>query len=350
MSNQIENNFNEEDQIDIIALLKTLWNEKKLIVKTTILFFVIGCVVALTSPVIYMSHTTFVSQSYDSSSSGIGSLASSITGLNFRNSETNDSYVSPALYTKITQSEEFSIILLNEVLVLPNEDRISIKNYILGNSNNVKLNNIKEINKLKIFEDYNFISAEDNLLIREFQSKFSVEINNKEGFIKVTAHDKDAFVSSQIVKLITQNLQSRIISLRTNKIKEQLDYTKRQYDIQKEIFEMSQNNLAEFKDSNKNISTAVFMSDLQKLQAENQLQQSILMKFANEFNINKIKLNKNTPIFSVLDEVSVPYERSKPNRKQIVLMFTFLGFLIITGYVLSKDYISELIKKINHNN
>ena len=62
MSNQIENNFNEEDQINIIALLKTLWIGKKLILKTTILFFVIGWIVALLSPVVYTAQTTFVPQ------------------------------------------------------------------------------------------------------------------------------------------------------------------------------------------------------------------------------------------------------------------------------------------------
>ena len=55
-------NYLEEDSIDIIALLKTLWIGKKLIVRTTILFFVIGCIVALLSPVVYTAQTTFIPQ------------------------------------------------------------------------------------------------------------------------------------------------------------------------------------------------------------------------------------------------------------------------------------------------
>ena len=64
MKDNHANSYNnlEEDSIDIIALLKTLWNGKKLIVKTTILFFVIGCIVALLSPVVYTAQTTFVPQ------------------------------------------------------------------------------------------------------------------------------------------------------------------------------------------------------------------------------------------------------------------------------------------------
>ena len=57
-------------------------------------------------------------------------------------------------------------------------------------------------------------------------------------------------MSTQLVKLVTKNLQSRIISLRTNKIKQQLDYSKKQYKQKQVEFETLQNSLAEFKDSN----------------------------------------------------------------------------------------------------
>ena len=144
-------------------------------------------------------------------------------------------------------------------------------------------------------------------------------------------------------------MQSRIISLRTNKIKEQLDYSKEQYKQKQDEFETLQNSLAEFKDSNKNISTAVFLSELQKLESEYQLQQNILMSLASEYNSNKIKLNKDTPIFSVLDEVSVPNQRSKPNRRLIVLIYMFLGIIISIGYILAKEPFKEIIQKIKGN-
>jgi len=97
MSNKENINYTEEDSIDIIALLKTLLNGKKLIVKTTILFFIIGCIVALLSPVIYTSKTTFVPQvsedQMSSSKGGLGSLAS-LAGINLnQGSSTSDSYL-----------------------------------------------------------------------------------------------------------------------------------------------------------------------------------------------------------------------------------------------------------------
>jgi uncharacterized protein involved in exopolysaccharide biosynthesis len=357
-------NYLEEDSIDIIALLKTLWIGKKLIVRTTILFFVIGCIVALLSPVVYTAQTTFIPQvsedQMSTSKGGLGSLAS-LAGINLnQGSSTSDSYLSPLLYSKIANSDEFSLKLIEEELISLNGDKFTIKEYLLSDTNSsfnligfIKKYTIglftKNDNELKSKETvngYNFITQEEFGLVKSFKEKFSIVLNEKEGYIEVIASDKDAFISTQLVKIVTKNLQSRIIELRTNKIKERLEYSKNQYELKQIEFNILQNNVADFKDSNKNISTARFMSELQKLESEYQLQQNILMTLASEFNNNKIKLNKDTPIFSVIDEVSVPNERSEPKRSLIALTYLFLGVVLSTGYLLAKEPLTGIIKNI----
>ena len=367
MSNKENINYTEEDSIDIIALLKTLWNGKKLIVKTTILFFIIGCVVALLSPVVYTAQTTFIPQvsedQMSSSKGGLGSLAS-LAGINLnQGSSTSDSYLSPLLYSKIANSDEFSLKLIEEELISLNGDKFTLKEYMLSDTNSsfnligfikkytigLFLKNDNELKNNEIIKGYNFISQEEFNLVNNFKQKFSIVLNDKDGYIEVIASDKDAFISTQLVKIVTKNLQSRIIELRTNKIKERLEYSKNQYELKQIEFNILQNNVADFKDSNKNISTARFMSELQKLESEYQLQQNILMTLASEFNNNKIKLNKDTPIFSVIDEVSVPNERSEPKRSLVVLIYMFLGVILSTGYVLVKDPLAEIIKNIKED-
>ena len=365
MKDNQTNSYNnlEEDSIDIIALLKTVWNGKKIIIKTTAVFFIIGCIVALLSPTVYTSETTFVPQTSDQNSSstkGLGSLAS-LAGINL-NAEASssiDNYISPMLYSRITESNEFLITLLNENIIKLNGNQLALKDYLLENKGGFsfigfikkytiglfKTDNNEVINS-EIAERYNFISDEDFSLIKSLRSKFLVETVEKDGYIKVFGYDKDALISTQITTLATKLLQSRIIALRTNKIKAQLIFSKEQYDLKKVEFEKLQNKLAEFKDSNKNISTAKFMAELQKLESEYQLQQNILTNLASEYNNNKIKLNKDTPIFSVLDEVSVPNERSEPNRSFIALIWVFLGVVLSTGYLLVKEPLAELIKNI----
>ena len=366
MSDELNNS--EEDLIDIISYFKTFWIKKKLIVNSVISSFLVGCVVALIIPASYSSQTTFVPQVSEDQVSpatkGLGSLAASLAGIKINQSEvTSDSYLSPLLYTKITDSEEFSLELLDRELINSKTQKFTIREYLLSTKSKFNFNIIGFIKKYTInlflknepngydsdfFKNYNFIDKADYSLIYQLRSKFKIELNEKEGYIKVVANDKDPFISTQLVEKITKSLQTKIIEIRTTKIKERLKFSKEQYELKQKEFDSLQVALAEFKDSNKSISTARFMSELQKLESEYQLQENILTSLASEFNNNKIKLNKNTPIFSVIDEVSVPNEKASPNRGLIVIIFGFVGFLLSVTYILSKEYLINIIQQIKN--
>ena len=274
---------------------------------------------------------------------------------------TSDSYLSPLVYTNIINSEEFSLKLIGQEIINLNSDKFTIKEYLLSKESSFNFSPIAFIKKYTIglfsknetsefnsdlTEDYNFISDEDFRLLKPFRHKFSIELNEKEGYIKVLATDENAFISAQLVDIITKSLQSKIIEIRTNKINERLEFSKEQYQLKQNEFDILQKKLAEFKDSNKSISTARFMSELQKLESEYQLQQNILINLAAEYNNNKIKLNKDTPIFSVIDEVSVPNVRSEPQRVKLIIMYVAIGLMLSVCFVLVKESVLNLINEI----
>lgn len=368
MSKDFKNsNINyEDDSIDIIPFLKNIWSNRKFIISVSTLFFFTGCIVALLSPIVYTSQTTFVPQVSGqemsiNSNNRLGSLAS-LAGIKLNPTEvTSESYLSPLVYRNVVDSEEFSLKLLDQELINLNADKFTIREYLLSTVNSFNFNPIgiikkytiglflksdKNIINSDIQENYNFISQVDYDLIKLFRQKFTIELNEKEGYIKVIAKDENPFISSQLVELVTKSLQTKIIEIRTNKINERLEFSKEQYELKEIEFNILQNKLALFKDSNKNISTARFRSELQKLESEYQLQQNILINLASEYNSNKIKLNKDTPIFSVIDEVSIPNERSKPRRTFIVIIFVFVGLVVSIVYILSKDQVINLVKEI----
>lgn len=356
-----------EGSIDLQKIIQKAWNGRKFIIKSSIVFFIIGCIYSIISPVQYTSTTTFIPQTSDESSSvnkGLGSLAN-LAGITL-NSETSsslDNYLSPLLYSKIIASEEFSINLLDGKLINLNGESFTVKQYILDNTSGFNIIGFIKKYTIELFKKentgiinpeialaYNFISEQDYSVMNVFREKFFIELNDDEGYINVIALDESAFISTQLVKLITKNLQAEIILLRTKKIKEQLEYSKEQYENKQVEFNILQNKLAEFKDSNKSISTAKFMSELQKLESEFQLQKSILMNLAAEFNRNKIKLNKDTPIFSVIDEVSVPNLRTSPKRIKITIIFSILGFVLSTCFIVYKDSVLDFIKNLELKN
>ena len=171
------NNF-EEDSIDIIALIKNIWIERKFIIKITISFFIIGCIVAILSPEKYTSQTTFVPQvSGDEISSNRTQLSSlaSLAGINLNPTEMkSDSYLSPLVYKNIINSEEFSLKLINEELT----QEIKSNNELIKN---VDLENIvyyKSSILVKNTEEEYLISGGRNINLEKNDL-----ILNEEGFV-----------------------------------------------------------------------------------------------------------------------------------------------------------------------
>ena len=354
---------------EFILLFKKVWKKRQITYRAVILGLIIGCLIAIIAPIVYESSTTFVPQTSDtksgSNNTSLGSLAS-LAGINLNaiTESSLENYLSPLLYSKIIESDEFSLDLLNQKVILKDGDIKIMKDYlkeskksvfgslfekVVGLIKSILKSEDSQLDEKIIFQDYNYITQDDSQLIEIFKQKFNIEVNKKQGYIRVSATDKDAFISTQLVNMITESLQSKIISLRTNKIREQLGFSEEQYKKQKKVFEKVQNDLARFNDSNKNISTAVFLSNRQKLESEYNLQENILTSLATEFNNNKINLNKDTPIFSVLDEVSIPNKRSKPKRKQIVLFMVIISSLISVGYILLEESIKKILIYLKEN-
>ena len=97
--------YQKDDEIDLIALLKTIFTARRFVLRTTTMFAIIGIVVALVSPVSYTASSTFMPQlSEGRSSSSLGGLAS-LAGINLSAVMGGQPQeISPSLYPQITKS------------------------------------------------------------------------------------------------------------------------------------------------------------------------------------------------------------------------------------------------------
>lgn len=104
----------EDDSIDLIALLKQIYQGRKLIIVSAVAAAVLGVVVALATPNTYTSGSTFIPQTGgeskpSSSLSGLASLAGiSLGGMS------GGSDIPPALYPQIIASVPYKLDLLDE--------------------------------------------------------------------------------------------------------------------------------------------------------------------------------------------------------------------------------------------
>ena len=360
--NEIQNQHTSEDEIDLIELLKKVYLEKKFILKTSILAALFGIVYALFQPNEFTSSTTFIPQlssGVKTGGSSLGGLAS-LAGINLGGMESSSEFP-PTLYPQVVESVGFKLDLLASTIKL-NDEEIFVKDYFSNQGSS--LNFLGTIKKYTIglpslllgsFNSQDFalskseiysVSQEDKELFDIISGALSLSINDIEGFITISFTDNNKNVAAQITQIAQNLLQEKIIEFKNKSSKEMLDFALKQYSEKKESYETLQDERAIFVDKNINISSSLFQNKLSRLESEVSISESIVQQLASQVEQAKLQVNKDTPVFTTIKPVTVPFERSAPKRSQRVIIFGFLGLVFSCGYVLVKEPAIEIIKSI----
>lgn len=352
--------YQKDDEIDLIALLKTVFTARRFVLRTTTLFAVIGIVVAILSPVSYTASSTFMPQlSEGRSSSSLGGLAS-LAGINLSAVMGGQPQeIPPSLYPQITKSIPYRLSLLNEP-VGPND--ISMRTYILEKDSGPSV--LSTIKKYTIGlpgllfasadgEDDNkessllTIREEDREMFAYLDGVLSIEVDEKEGLVSLHAELDDRVVAARLAQAATDLLQRNVIAFKSQSARNNLDFIERQFESKRQEFEQIQDSIAIFKDQNQNITSTLYQNQLTRLESQFTVTSSVFQELAGQVEQSKIQVNKDTPIFTIIEPVSVPLERTKPKRSLIVVIWTFLGGVLAVGWSLLKAPAKEIIKEVS---
>ena len=359
-----KNSIQAEDQIDIIALLSKIWHHKKSILKTVVIFGVIGILVALATPNKYTASSLFT-PNYSGKSGGASGLKglASLAGINIGSME-GTKEVSPMLYGKITEGVTFKKALLAAPIeniegvqtlkdyFVQKESEFSfigtLKGYTIGLPGKVigwfksaeaqtRLNAVPGIEAIAE-EDFEYFKAIDDIL--------TLSINDKDGFIEMIAVSENPKLAAQVAKNGELILQNQIIAIKTKSSLEMLGYLQGEYEAKKVLLTKAQERLSTFKDRNLNIATNSFSIQQTRLESELRTAGVVFDNVATQLEQVKLQVTKDTPVFSILKPVVFPNEKSEPKRSLIVLVWLFLGAVCSIGFVLAKAPVQDVLKQI----
>jgi LPS O-antigen subunit length determinant protein (WzzB/FepE family) len=266
----------------------------------------------------------------------------------------------PTLYPQVVNGVPFRVELLSNEITLNNE-LVAVKDYLEKKSSFNILGTIKKytiglpsliLSSFKNQKEYTneskiySITNDDETLFKILENNLSLSINEKEGFITISFTDTNKNIAAQITQISQNLLQEKIIEFKNKSSREMLDFALKQYSDKKESHEKLQDEKAVFVDKNINISSSLFQNKLSRLESEVNISESIVQQLASQVEQAKLQVNKDTPVFTTIKPVTIPYERSAPNRSLTVIVFAFLGLVLSAGYVLVKEYLSDIIKSV----
>ena len=324
------------DEIDLIELLKTAWNGRKQIIIISFIFVLIGVAAALLSPIVYSSSTTFInSQSESSSNSGLSGVAS-LVGINLGGISSGGD-IPPTMYPQIAESVQFKRSLLNSYI--DEREQIKLEDF-LADQYAIEKSVTENSSRL-------FVSEYENELFKVVSSVVSISVNKKDGFVTILANMPESEYAANTCINAREILQKTVIDNRIKSAKQKLEYSEKQLASKRIEFEEVQNKLAYFNDSNLNLVTSSVINQRDKLEAEFQIINAVMIELSKQVEQRKLQVSEDTPVFSIIQEASMPVKRSSPKRREMVLLFGFIGLAASILYTLVKGPITQILKEIN---
>jgi uncharacterized protein involved in exopolysaccharide biosynthesis len=350
-----------DDSIDLVALLKSLWKARGLILKVTFTCALLGLLVAFLSPVTYTAKSTFVPQTPEGKSSGSLSGLAALAGVNL-SAGGDGSYIPASLYPNILASAPFRQEILATPLVLQ-RDTITYKDYLLAKKPNVVslvkkytvglpgmilslLGGKKDSMAVGVQESIIQLSDVDYELYKSLEENITVESSLEEGYVSLSVTDADPVIAAQIAKATEVALQKRIIDYKIENSRALYEFVSAQFLIKQKELYAAQNRLAYYKDRSRNFFSAQISNEGQRLESEFGVANAVYLELAKQKEQASIQVQKDTPIFAVLEPVVVPKEKSGPKRGLLLAIYTFLGLVLSAAYVLVKEPFQEIRKEI----
>ena len=176
------------------------------------------------------------------------------------------------------------------------------------------------------------------------KSQLNINYSEKEGYVTLSFSMDEPLAAAQMLKNAENYLQNAVTEFKIQKAKQQLDFIQKRYNEAEKDFKEKQIRLASFQDSNRGLISSLPQTRLSQLQTDFNLAFNIYSELAKQLESQKIKVKEDTPVFTVIEPVSVPLDRTKPKRGIIIAVWSFLGIVIGVGLIFVKDFISNIKK------
>lgn len=348
-----ENNVPQPIPSDEIAInLSEIWTAllkyKLTVLFVIVLFTALGAAFSLTQDSLYESEVKLLPEvdsklGSSSSSGGLSGLSSlaGLAGINLNGAMAGSDVIQPAMYPEIVQSIPFlKELSQSNVYNLKLKKFQKLSDYLKQDNSNApigifKKDKLKAANELENIQvpmgvlgpELINITKQETTILKELKEAIVVDVDKKNSLIRIVVTCQDPVISANIANLVLNQLRKYIVQYRTEKARKELNFlVDRQAEARKR-YDQSLFTLSNYKDQNRNVFLNVAKDQGKKLQYEVDLAFNVYSNLTNQTTEAKIKLQKETPVFKVLEPAQIPLKRSSPRRGLITMGSLLLGLI-----------------------
>lgn len=340
-------------EIDIVAIVKKVLKDKWSLLVFFIIFAVLGVTVALMTPRTYSTDVVVAPElSSGSMPEGLSDIASMVgVDLNNGNKSSVDA-IYPQIYPDVISSNDFIVQLFN--IPVTTEGAKNSKTYFDHITKDAKKgfwdypktwmgNIVKKITGKKDTTNLADVSTViDPVHLNKVQSdirdairsQVTCVVDKKTNVITITAKDFDRFVSAEVADTVQKRLRNYIIEYRTKKFKQDVAYAQSLVDTAEAKYVKTRNAYTAFAEANTDVTQESFVTKRDEMENNMQMRYTNYTQALQQLQVAQAKLREHTPVFTVIQEASVPFKPSGTPRSLIVLGYVLAGLFFDAIWVL----------------
>lgn len=361
----------QEEGIDILALVRQLWNGRKSIIICTLVFMLLGLVAAITMKPVYTVSSVMVPQLASRSNSSLGSLAA-LAGVDLGMSS-GGTEISPVIYPQIVRSIPFRKELMNAPVHYSKAPKpvsmytymteyekptffTYVKKYTIGLPGLLLSKLRKPQPPMEVLDGSSVgdsiprpivVTRAEAIVLGTVGENVTLSADKKEGYLTLSVTGTEPLQTAELAMVAQQLLQQEITRFRTEKAQDNLRYVEARYKEIKAETESLQAQLAAVRDRSQDMTTSQSRLQQERLQTKYNVSSAIYTEMAKQLEQSKMQVKRDTPNLTIIQPITMPNKPSN-SRARILILWTFLGIVLGCGIVLGKEYwpkFKEMLQK-----
>lgn len=358
------NQQTENQEIDLIALFRKLYINRKNIYKAVGIGIAAGIIIGFSLPRTYQVDVNLSPESGVSATGGLSGIAS-MFGLGSASAGFGEDALTFNMFPEIVKTNPFALEMLQIPIQTQKGDSIILYDYLDTEKKSwwgyamgapgMLIGGIKSLFKeeqkdsIKAIDPFR-LTPEQSGRIGMLKKILEVKTDKKNNMTKVTVSLQDPLAAAIVADSAVHKLQEYITDYRTRKAKQDYDFQLslcEQY--RKEYFD-AQQKYAKFADANRNVILQAVTSEKDRLQKNLSLAEQIYSQSMGQLQVLRGKVQEAKPVFAVVEPATVPLAPASPKKMLIIIAFAFLAFVLESAWILFgkdiyHDFKNELKKK-----
>jgi uncharacterized protein involved in exopolysaccharide biosynthesis len=352
--------------VSLLDILLVLARHKTLIVRTVLVFTLLGVTYALLAPEEFTSEARVVREAQQEGGNlpgGISPGALSGFGINLGGSASG---LSPAAFPDVLQSREVRLAVVQDTFRFPDtEQPMTYVDYV--NQSAGPLGTVLDYTLFLPWTLKGMIgsmisempapagtteggqplipSEEENAALKSIADKIAASVDDETGLMTITVTAGGPRLAASLAESFLDHFTTRVRDIRTEKVREQLEFVEGRFEEAERELETAENQLAQFLEQNQNPTTASLQFRRDRLQRQVSFKEQLYSSLQSQVTQTRLDLQRQQPVVTVVEQPVPPMSRTSPQRTFLVFVALLLGGAVGVGSALVMTFLENAEKR-----